>query len=98
MKLNEILKDRSIRYETVDVDFKHEVETDDEFDYIPMTAHVKVTITPDMFDTGDSPTGHDAVIISVTNKRTGKSEEMESLHLDQGTIDSILDKAVDKVD
>ncbi len=98
MKLHQILEDRNIKHETVDVHFKHEVETEDEFQQIPMIAHVKVTIVPDKYDMKDSPTGYDADLVSITNEKTGKTEDLKSLKLSQKTIDSILDKAVDKVE
>jgi len=61
MKLRNLLEARTGTHE-VDVDFEFEHETEEDVEYIPMTARVRVLVTPDMYATGDSPTGYEPEI------------------------------------
>lgn len=77
----------------VEVDFEFEHETDEDVEYIPMTAIVRVIVTPDMYATGDSPVGYEPEIRYIEDK-TGKRIKP---NLPKKQIEWIEDKAIEKV-
>jgi hypothetical protein len=94
MKLKDICESRE---ETMPVEINYQYEFENEhheIDIIPVTFEVDVTITPDQYDTGDSPTGYDVVIRRAFFDNSKKPFNWKSLPKKE--IAWIEDKAVTK--
>ena len=89
MKFGELLE--SIQTTTVDVNFDHEIDVNGDSTPINLTAVVRVTVTSDMYGTGDSPSGVDAEIIKV--REAGSSKPFDMKKLPAKTLDWIRNKA-----
>ena len=78
----------------VEVEYEHEFEKDGELETVPVTFECIVTVTPDQYDTGDSPTDYSVEIKSAHRNDNKQSFNWKTLSKKQ--IAWIEDRAVGK--
>ncbi len=95
MKLKHIISE-SRRDQTIPVEVEYEVETEDsngDYETIDIIVELDVHVTPDQHNTGDSPTGYEAVIKTAYRKDDDKPFDYRKL--DKKAISWIKDKAIE---
>jgi len=97
MKLSQLFERRNSSSNVgVDIEFEYEFEdTDGNYDSEIVRFGVDVTVTPDTYNTGDSPTDYDAKITDAEVVSTKKPFNWKKL-LTKQQIKDIIERAVEK--
>lgn len=98
MKLSDILEAYGrggISEHPFTVELERQDPTSEEGDYYMVDVSGVVTITPDAFSTGDSPTDYDVDVTEAIDKRTGKPIPIKALTADE--YEWVQDKAISQV-